>query len=119
MKLLRHEYDDKNEITSILSYISDTFLSLSNRGLMGLEELGKSGIITEENNAIMVLYRQAIAFIDSLVSVTKAPSVEAIIIIVRSFFEVKCYLEYIMQNNTNNRAICLSSLLFKRTNQVS
>ena len=103
MKLLRYEYD--GEAASYLNCASHLFKSLADRGLMGITAILESGIINEENNAIVFLLRNAIAYIDAMSCSANIPSVESLKILVRSFFEVKCYCEYICKENTNNRAI--------------
>jgi len=103
MELLRYQYDKKNKAYINLS--AKIFNSLADRGLMGLSEVILSGIITEENNSIIFLIRNAIAYIDAMIASASLPSVESLVILSRSFFEAKCYCEYICKENTNQRAI--------------
>ena len=102
MELLRFKHD--NDLQTYLQKTSHIFESLSDRGLMGLSEIIESGIITEENNALVFLYRHLISLIDSLPAITKTPSVESLQIIMRSIFEASCYLLYMVEQNMDKRS---------------
>lgn len=101
--LLRNEYS--GEAREYLEKVSHLFYLLSDRGLRWFNEIGKTDYITEENNAIVFLYRNAVAYIDAIAEAARVPSVENIRILARTFFEVKCYMEYIFKENTYQRAV--------------
>jgi hypothetical protein len=111
MKPFRYEYE--KEIIDYLLQTSHVYEILCDRGLTGLKKVIESNYITEENNAIIFMFRNSLAYIDSIPTLIKNPSVESIKLVARSIFEIKCYIEYIFKENTNNRAIAYQVFYLK------
>ena len=100
---MRYHYDG-----AVRKYIEETthvFSMIAERGAMALEVMPTAVGINEDTNAIPLLYRHSVALLDGFVSVVQLPSVETMRIIMRSFFEAKCNLEYIIADNMESRAI--------------
>jgi hypothetical protein len=98
-------YSYDSEIRKYLDDVHEACHKLLKRGLLMLKDLPQSPSINSDTSAIILLYRNAMALIDALSELLGLPSVEAIKIIARSFFELKCSLEFILESNTIDRAI--------------
>lgn len=103
IKLLQYTYPP--DIREYLDKAAHLFHSLRDRGLMGLNAIVSSDYINETNNAILFLFRNSISYIDSLGCAASVPSIENMKLLARSYLEIKCYLEYILKENTLERAI--------------
>jgi hypothetical protein len=97
-------YDYAPEIREYLDSVSELFRKLLRRGLSVLHDLPDAEASNENTSAIVLLYRTAMALIDALGELSSLPSVEAFKIVLRSFFETKCYIEYIVESKTLERA---------------
>ena len=88
---------------------------LRKRGLRILDKIPSLPIITEDTNCILLLYRDSIAHVDAFEQLSRLPSVEGMQIVLRTFFESKCLLEYILDSDTKRRAIAYqTNYLMKR-----
>ena len=100
---MRYQYD--GEVKKYIEETARVFSLLADRGAMALEEMPYAASINEDTSAIPLLYRHSIALLDGLITIVQLPSVEVMRITMRSFFEAKCSLEYILADNTTDRAI--------------
>lgn len=100
-----YEYEDQPEIRKYIDEVSELFRLLMVRGGLALSDLTKLELVNEETNAILFLFRHAVALVDVIAKIAKLPSVEGIRIVARGFLEAKCSLEYILNENTEERAI--------------
>ncbi len=100
---MRYQYD--GEVKKYIEETARVFSLLADRGAMALEEMPYADGVNEDTSAIPLLYRHSIALLDCLATIVQLPSVEVMRIAMRSFFEAKCSLEYILADNTKDRAI--------------
>ena len=103
MELLRYKYED--ETLNFLEETSSIILGICDRGLEGFQHVLESGFITEENNAIVFLFRNFLAILDAITEAARVPSIENIQVLSRSLFEIKCNLEFMTGAEINERAI--------------
>jgi hypothetical protein len=103
MKILRYSYN--YEITQYLNKTKEMITGLCDRGLEGLQKIIDLGIINEDNNAIIFLFRNSLSIIDAIAEAAGVPSIENLQLLARSYFEMKCYIEYMVKEDFNDRAI--------------
>lgn len=111
-------YEYTGDIRRYLDSVGELFKKLLRRGLLILHDLPSATIINENANAIVLLYRTALALVDALAELSLLPSVEAFKIVLRSFFETKCSVEYILEADTVKRAVAYQTQhIMNRTSQ--
>ena len=98
-------YNYTDEVAAYLTSVSELVRKVRDRGLMMLNDLTTAKGITEDTNAVVLLFRHALALIDAVANLSGMPSVEALKIVCRSLLETKCYLEYILKSNLAARAV--------------
>jgi hypothetical protein len=83
-----------------------------------LNDLRVAKGMTKENNAVVLLFRHALALVDAIAELSRVPSVEALKVLCRSFFETKCYLEYMLETDMTSRAVAYQTYhIMKRIRQ--
>lgn len=108
-----HEYS--GEARSHLDNTAELIGKLRNRALEILDKIPSLPIITEDTNCIVLLYRDSIAHIDAFEQLSRLPSVEGMKVVLRTFFESKCLIEFILESETERRSIAYqTNYLMKR-----